>query len=223
ERIGRRSHAGDEGCHTVILGGEGVPAQHGAPGVVVQFQVYPVHGVVPTAGRGRLHELASEFGPGGLGRFVDRGGDLLLGHHGGGQAPLLEPGEQADGAGDVVVGQVQAPYTRIGQGQVVAAGVAVHQPFLDRPVQVSFDQAEVPGFQGGQSAGPQLEHLLIVVGGLTAGHELPGPVQVELLQVDGGALAAVGHGDRGATADVVGDLPQRTHRVLHGQVGEDTA
>src|SRR5699024_4154621 len=102
-----RSHAGDEGCNTVVLGGGGVPAQHGTTGVVVQFQVYPVHGVVPAAGGGRLHELASQFGPGGLRRLVDRGGDLLLGHHSGGQAPLLEPGEQAVGAGDVVVGQVQ--------------------------------------------------------------------------------------------------------------------
>src|SRR5699024_11687564 len=133
---------GDEGCHTVVLGGEGVPAQHGTTGVVVQFQVYPVHGVVPAAGGGRLHELASQFGPGGLRRLVDRGGDLLLGHHSGGQAPLLEPGEQAVGAGDVVVGQVQAPDTWVGQGKVVTAGVAVHEAFLDRPVQISFRSEE---------------------------------------------------------------------------------
>src|ERR1700761_4679746 len=59
-------HAGDELLYSLVDGAEGVLAQDGALGLVVQLQVDPVDGEVPALLLGAADELAAELGAGGL-------------------------------------------------------------------------------------------------------------------------------------------------------------
>ena len=70
---------GDELLDPFVAGLEGVLAEDGALGLVVELQVDPVDGVVALALLGPADELAPEAGPGGLGRLVDRRLDGLVG------------------------------------------------------------------------------------------------------------------------------------------------
>src|SRR6266487_6548283 len=62
------SHPGDELLHPLVGAPERVLAEHRALGLVVQFQVHPVHGEVTAPLLGAADELAAQPGPGGLRR-----------------------------------------------------------------------------------------------------------------------------------------------------------
>src|SRR5215210_4159730 len=82
--------AGDQLLHPLVAGLEGVLAQDGALGLVVQLQVDPVDGVVPLALLGLADELAPQPGPGGLGRGGDGPVDGVVVDDALDQPPVLE-------------------------------------------------------------------------------------------------------------------------------------
>src|SRR5579862_941360 len=104
---GDGSHAGDEPLDSLVDRTEGVLAQHGPLGLVVELEVHPVDGEVAALLLGPADELAAQLRPGGLRREglgledVQVPGDPVHG------TVAVEQVVQAATAADVVVGQVQ--------------------------------------------------------------------------------------------------------------------
>src|SRR3954453_2786599 len=117
------SHPVDQPLHSLVVGPEGVLAEHRALRLIVELEVYPVDGEVTPPLLGLADELAPQARASGLRR--DRLGleDLQVGGHPRGGAALLEHVLQPAVAADVVVSQVELCYTRVTQRQPVLGAV----------------------------------------------------------------------------------------------------
>src|SRR5271156_5937223 len=73
---GRGLHAGYQPLDSLVDRSERVLAQDGALGLVVEFEVHPVDGEIPTGGLGGADEFAAQPRAGGLRRLVGGGLDL---------------------------------------------------------------------------------------------------------------------------------------------------
>src|ERR1700739_497285 len=98
-RDARRSraglHAGDQPLDSLVDRSERVLAQDGALGLVVEFEVHPVDGEIPTGGLGGADEFAAQPRAGGLRRLVDGVLDLFVGGDARRQALALQQIEDA--------------------------------------------------------------------------------------------------------------------------------
>src|SRR5690242_17488596 len=84
------SHAFDEAFHPLVVGTERVLAQHRALGLVVELEVDPVDGEVPTALLGALDEVAAQPRAGRLRRDRLRGEHVEVGGDPGDGTALLQ-------------------------------------------------------------------------------------------------------------------------------------
>ncbi len=71
-------HALNQAFHPLVNTLKWVLTQDGALGLVVEFQMDPIHGEVPAGFLSSLDEIAPEFGSGGLGWLNLRQGDLCF-------------------------------------------------------------------------------------------------------------------------------------------------
>ena len=71
-------HALNQALHSLVNALKWVLAQDGALGLVIEFQMDPIHGEVPAGFLGSFDEIAAEFGPGGLGRLNLSQGNLCF-------------------------------------------------------------------------------------------------------------------------------------------------
>src|ERR1700733_5365327 len=130
----RGVHPRDELFDSFVYRTEGVLAQDGALGLVVQLQVHPVDGEVTPLLLCPPDELPAQLGPGGLRwhRLSLEDVDVTRG-------PLHRPGPlqqvvQATSAVHVVISQVQLGHPGRGQRQVVPGPVPLDQLILGHPV-----------------------------------------------------------------------------------------
>lgn len=69
-------HALNQAFHPLVNAPKWVLTQDGALGLVVEFQMDPIHGEIPTGFLSSLDEIATEFGSSGLWRLNLRQGNL---------------------------------------------------------------------------------------------------------------------------------------------------
>src|SRR4029077_8923473 len=72
-------HAGDQSLDSLVDRSERVLAQHRALGLIVEFEVHPIHGEIPTGGLGGADEFTAQPRAGGLRRLVDGFLDFFVG------------------------------------------------------------------------------------------------------------------------------------------------
>src|SRR5690625_4604513 len=215
------SHTGDELVDPFIDGLERVLAQHGALGLVIEFEMDPIHGEVAPLLLRPADELTPEFGPGGL-RWHRLGlEDLQVIDDTVHLAAVLKHVEQAAVAVAVVVGQIELGHARRGQRQVVLGAVTLQEQVLGDPVDLAGDGFEVLGLHRLQGALPQVEHTLTGGVGTVAVHVTLNLLQVLALDIQSAGLTSVRQAYLTAPGHVVADLPDGPDGVLERVVAHD--
>src|SRR5437764_11403344 len=104
----------DQLLDALVTGLEGILAEHGALGLVVELQVHPVDRVVALALLGPADELAAEAGARRLGRFDDGAVDALVGDDALDEGAIMHAVVEAAPAAAVAVRQGHRGDARVG-------------------------------------------------------------------------------------------------------------
>src|SRR6478609_2574861 len=151
---------GDELLDALVVGPEGVLAEHRALGLIVELQVHPVDRVVALALLGLADELAPQAGPCGLRRGVDGIVDLGVVADPFDHAATLHLVEEAAITVDVVVLQIEQRHPRMVQREVVLLAVGLDEAVLDHPVGLAVETERVL-LDLGEGVLPHVEGLLL--------------------------------------------------------------
>src|SRR5680860_535924 len=205
--------------HALVVSPEGVLAEHGPLRLVVQLEMDPVHREVPATFLRALYELSPKSRPGALwwdGLGLEDPQIVADPRHG---PAALEQVVQPPVPVNVVVGQVELGYPGVAHREAVLSAVPLDQLPLDHPVDLPLHETQIAGLDRLEPAFPQVEGAIDQWRSqLAPVHEVAGPGEVLVLDLQGAGLAAVGEAHLPASGHVVGDLADRADRVLHRQV-----